>query len=107
MRILMLVMALLVSSSLTAGTYYCHSAQYDADTRFDGEIGIAGADGLLTYFGPNPWEAAVDGAYSFDSPTRFRMFFEGEPAHVCDNFGQGKWNCRMGAWFRYRITCDF
>lgn len=107
MRNLIVALALLFSSSLTAGTFFCYAPEYDADTRFDGEVGVPDAQGLLLYFGPNPADAEVEGVYKFESARRMKLFFTGEPTHICDLFRPGDWNCRMGKWFRYRLKCDF
>jgi len=98
---------LMTGLSVQAETYFCNAPLWNAETKFEGQVGIKGAMGALLYFGPNPGDAKTDGTYEFLSPTRFTMYFEGEPLHICDQWKPKLWYCKMNKWFRYKLYCDF
>jgi hypothetical protein len=100
-------MFLLMASYSYSATYYCDAPKWNAETKFEGDIGAAGAAGTLLYFGPNPGDAETEGTYQFETATKFKMYFEGEPVHICDQWKPKQWYCKMGKWFWYKLNCDF
>jgi hypothetical protein len=98
---------LLFCSTLNAATYFCTAPKWGAETKFEGTVNSPGAIGTLLYFGPNPSDADTEGTYKFEIATQFKMYFEGEPVHICDQWQPKLWYCKMGKWFWYKLNCDF
>lgn len=97
---------LLFSSNIYAQSY-CDNAQWNSQTRFDGPIGSPGNAGVVTYLGHNPTPSDNVGTYTFLTADSFKMEFAGEPRHVCNRTFEKNWSCKMGLWFRYRLSCEF
>lgn len=94
------------SAQIPAYTY-CENWRWNSQTRFDGPIGVAGDKGVVTYLGHNPLPSDNVGVYQFTSDTIFFMDFAGEPRHTCVKQTSFEWDCKMGRYFKYHLSCDW
>lgn len=102
-----LLLGLLLTTN-TYASYYCENYQWNSSTKFDGSVGEVGNKGQVSYLGHNPTPSDNIGSYEFrTTKDSFVMEFVGEPRHICTRDVGFDWNCKMGRWFRYSLTCEF